>query len=110
MTKAWHNRRGFLICLLILVLFRTATSQEKDFHAYPENVAKYLKRIYDQKQQPLAFREDYTGGFAKWQQDARAALQEKIGLPRIIASVGEHQPVVQLDAAEDHGEYWRQKV
>lgn len=75
----------------------TALGQERDFHAYPENVAKYLKRIYDQKQQPLAFREDYIGGFAKWQQDSRAALRQRIGLPRTAASVGHHQPVVELD-------------
>lgn len=109
MTNAWRNSRllttSFLTGLVVVVYCSTAPGQDKDFNAYPENVAKYLKRIYDQKQQPLAFQEDYTGGFDKWQQDAREALREKIGLPRIIASVGDHQPVVQLDDAEDHGEY-----
>ena len=112
MTEARHINRlykyGWLTCLVIAFATGTAPSQEKDFNAYPENVAKYLKRIYDQKQQPLAFREDYTGGFAKWQEDAREALQEKIGLPKIVASVGDHQPVVTLDDPEDLGQYLRQ--
>jgi hypothetical protein len=113
LTKVWHNRRrfsiGVLSCLLVVVLCDIAPSQERDFNAYPENVTKYLKRIYDQQQQPLAYREDYTGGFSKWQEDARKALRQKIGLPKIAASVGDHQPVVELDDPQDLGDYLRQR-
>ena len=95
-------------CLVTACDCRIASSQEKDFDAYPDSVAKYLKRIYDQNQQPLAFREDYPGGLSKWQQAAREALRQKIGLSKIAASVGNHQPVVQLGDQEDLGQYVRQ--
>jgi hypothetical protein len=112
MTKTRRINRlstALLTCLAIVVYCGTAPAQEKDFNAYSENVAKYLKRIYDQKQQPMAYREDYAGGFRKWQQDASEALRQKIGLQKIAASVGDHKPVVKLDDAEDLGQYWRQK-
>lgn len=113
MTKVFHNGRllpsELLVCLLIVVVCPIATGQDKDFNAYPENVAAYLKRIYGDKQQPLAYRKDYAGGFRQWRMDAREALQQKIGLPRIAASVRDHQPVVKLEDPEDLGEYWRQK-
>jgi dienelactone hydrolase len=113
MTEASHINRlyktGLLTCLVLAFATGTAPSQEKDFDAYPDNVANYLKRIYDQKQQTLAYREDNGGGFDKWQQDARESLRQKIGLPKIAASVGEHQPVVTLDDPEDLGQYWRQR-
>lgn len=113
MNTASHNRRPYptrlLICLLTLAFCRTVTAQEKDFDAYPDNVASYLKRIYGENHQPLAYREDYAGGFSQWQQDAREALCQKIGLPKIAASVGNHTPAVKLDGPEDLGEYWRQK-
>ena len=108
MTEARHTNRlrktGLLTCLAIAVASGTALSQEKDFDAYPEQVANYLKRIYDQKQQTLAYREDYRGGFDKWQQNARESLRQKVGLPKIVASVADHQPIVTLDDAEDLGE------
>jgi dienelactone hydrolase len=100
---------ALLTCLVIVVYCGTAPGQEKDFNAYSENVSKYLKRIYDKRQQPMAYREDYAGGFRKWQQDASEALRQKIGLQKIAASVGDHKPVVKLDDAEDLGQYWRQK-
>ena len=113
MTEARHINRlrktGLLTCLAIAVASSTALSQEKDFDAYPEQVTNYLKRIYDQKQQTLAYREDYRGGFDKWQQNARESLRQKVGLPQIVASVADHRPIVTLDDAEDLGEYWRQK-
>lgn len=103
---------SFVIGLLAwsaISLERPALSQEKDFHAYPEHVASYLKRIYIQDQQPLAFREEFPGGFDAWQREARSELIRKIGLERIAASVGDHQPVVELDEPEDLGEYLRQR-
>lgn len=112
-TQIYHTTSRTLlaaiVCSMVMLCSRTAASQEKDFNAYSDNVASYLKRIYDQKRQPLAYREDYAGGFRQWQEDARETLRQKIGLPRIAASVGDHQPVVKLDNPEDLGEYWRQK-
>ena len=41
--------------------------------------------------------------------DARSALHLKIGLDSIAASVGDHEPVVELDKPVDFGEYTRQR-
>jgi dienelactone hydrolase len=98
-----------LACVMTVLYCCTVLGQEKDFNAYSDNVAKYLKRVYHEKQQSLAYRDDYPGGFTKWQQDARQSLQQKIGLPKIAASVGDHQPVVTLDDAVDLGQYFRQR-
>ena len=76
---------------------------------YPERVAKYLERIYDEHARRLAFRVDYPGGYERWQQDARQALHGQIGLPKIAESVGGHRPTVDLSEPEDLGEYTRQK-
>jgi hypothetical protein len=112
MTNSGHLNRMLTACLLvsvILISIRSVQGQEKDFHAYPEHVASYLKRIYSQDRQPLAFREEFPGGFDAWQREARSELIRKIGLERIAASVGDHQPVVELDEPEDLGDYLRQR-
>jgi len=83
--------------------------QARDFNAYPEHVARYLGRLYDADAQPLVFREDFPGGFERWQTDARAALRTMLGLETIAASVGDHQPVVQLGEPDDLGQYTRQR-
>jgi dienelactone hydrolase len=82
--------------------------QERDFSAYPADVAAYLKRVYAQDRRPLAYRDDYPGGFKQWQQDARAALRDKLGLERIAASVGDHPAVVELGKPEEFDGYTRQ--
>jgi dienelactone hydrolase len=108
-TPITSRSHVLLALLFIATLFASvAKSQEKDFNAYPDNVAKYLKRVYDEGQQLLAYRDDYPGGFGKWQRDAREELRKKIGLPKIAASVGDHRPVVELGEPEDLGEYVRQ--
>ncbi|MFB3826091.1 MAG: dienelactone hydrolase family protein [Bryobacteraceae bacterium] len=76
---------------------------------YPEHAARYLKRLYAPAGQRLAFREDYPGGFRNWQREARAGLRLKLGLEKIAASVGNHQPAVELGEAADMGEYTRQR-
>ena len=82
--------------------------QERDFSAYPEHVIKYLGRLYDERAQPLVFRQDSPGGFERWQKEARVALQSKLGLEKIAASVGDHAPVVELGQLEDLDGYTRQ--
>ena len=57
----------------VAVLGNLTLGQEKDFNAYPNDVAKYLRRLYGEDIRPLAFRDDYPSGFEKWQSDARAA-------------------------------------
>ncbi len=102
-------RIGFVVASLLISWVPLAGAQEKNFDAYPDHVASYLKRIYDESRQGYAFRQDYPGGFEKWQQDARAVLVRKLGLDRIASTVSEHVPVVELEAAEDLGDYSRQR-
>ena len=70
---------SFATSLVWMLVGTAVLGQEKDFNAYPEPVAEHLKRLYGQNEQCLAFREDYPGGFEKWQHDARAALRVKLG-------------------------------
>ncbi len=99
----------FLTFFTLLLMTPFAGAQEKDFDAYPDHVVKYLKRIYDESRQEFAFRQDYPGGFDKWQRDARAELIRTLGLDKIAASAGDHVPVVNLGPSEDLGDYSRQR-
>ncbi len=83
--------------------------QETAVDAYPPNVAAYLQRIYAKDVRQLAYGEDYVGGFDRWQQDARKALRVRLGLEKIVASVGDHRPTVHLGEPEDLGKYIRRK-
>ena len=76
---------------------------------YPQAVERYLARLYDVREQRLAFRADYPGGFVRWQKDARVALCERVGLAKIAASVRDHKPAVELGDTEDLGEFTRQR-
>jgi len=98
-----------IVCWAFATLSTPVSGQEKDFSAYPDHVAKYLGRLYDEDAQPLAFHQDFPGGFDRWQKDARTALRSKLGLEKIAASVGDHKPVVQLGEPEDLGAYTRQR-
>ena len=84
-------------------------AEERDFNDYPENVVKYLGRIYAEEERQYAFREDYPGGISEWRTGARAELVRLLGLETIAASVGEHRPTVELDEAQDLGDYSRRK-
>lgn len=97
-----------LICSTMFGFGRSSFGQEKDFNAYPDHVVKYLQRIYDEKHQSLAFHARTRDEFEKWQQEARTALGEKLGLETIASSVGKHQPIVKLEESEDLGQYLRQ--
>lgn len=104
-----HVLLSAVTCLACMAFGNAAVGQEKDFNAYADHVAAYLKRLYDQSERQLAFREDYPGGLQKWQDDARAALRLKIGMDKIAASVGDHRPTVELGEPVDLGEYTRQR-
>lgn len=102
---------GFCLCICVAAVFPSAEAraQEKDFNDYPEHVTKYLARLFDVKNRQYRFREDYPGGIDQWRSDARGVLQRLVGLEKIAASVGEHEPRVALEAAEDLGDYTRQR-
>jgi dienelactone hydrolase len=87
----------------------SSAAERKSPDAYPPEVVGYLKRLYEPARQRLAFREDYPGGFRAWQREARAQLRLRLGMEKIAASVGRHQPVVRLGERADMGEYTRQK-
>ena len=103
-----------LVAFTIVVLgqaFRCnpADAQDTEGSAYPENGARYLDRIYNEDQQELAFRVDYPGEFERWQETARTVLSDRMGLGKIAATVGEHQPTVELGEPEDLDQFTRQK-
>jgi dienelactone hydrolase len=87
-----------------------AIAQDVGALEYPDPAARYLKRLYDEKTQRFAFRDDYPGGFANWRNDARAELALRLGLERIAASAGSHRPVVELGEPIDMGDYTRQQA
>jgi len=113
MTVLPLGRRTWLgfVCLYALGLLAPAAgyAQQRDFNDYPEPVAKYLERIFDESKRAHAFREDDARGFQAWQAEARPVLCRMIGLEKIAASVGGHKPRVELLEAEDLGDFTRQR-
>ncbi len=100
-----------IVCLLIGALPPASLSaaEQKNFNDYPENVVKYLGRIYAEENRQFAFREDYPGGVDRWRTDARTELVRLLGLNTIASSVGNHRPTVELEEAQDLGDYTRRK-
>jgi fermentation-respiration switch protein FrsA (DUF1100 family) len=112
-----HVTRGILILLAGLILAEPVAGQdeaEKAFVEFPDATAGYLKRLHakdllNSGVGELAFREDYPGGFAAWQRDARKKLVDLLGLPRIEQAAGDHKPVVQLGERVQEDGYHRQR-
>jgi len=97
------------LCLSGILPGGHAVAQEEGFNDYPEHVAKYLQRIYDEGLREHAFRADYPGGFDGWQSDARPVLCRLLGLDKIAASAAGHKPRVELGEPEDLGDYTRRR-
>lgn len=110
-AKPYTLSPWLIVCLLIGASFPAPLlgAEERDFNDYPENVIKYLGRIYAEEHRQYAFRDDYPGGIAQWRTDARDELARLLGLDTIVASVGNHRPTVKLDQAQDLGDYTRRK-
>jgi dienelactone hydrolase len=68
------------------------------------SIGRYLKAIYDPKNQQYAFNTEYPGGFRRWQTNARHALIELIGLDNIIEHTKTHQPTIKLQNHDDKGQ------
>jgi dienelactone hydrolase len=62
--------------------------------AEPNSVEKFLGGIYSESQQKFSFRDDYPGGFSKWQADARPILRNLLGLDAIAKHAAEHTPKI----------------
>lgn len=80
-----------------------------DAPEHPEQVTKYLQRLYDESHRMYAFRDDYPGGFERWQRDARIQLRRLIGLEKIESQLGDHKPQVLLEEARNVDSYLRRK-
>ena len=111
------NRFLYLLVLLFGILpccpLRAEPPAEKPFVQYDEKPARYLKRLHrkgtaESAAARFSFREDYPGGFAAWQKDAREKLGELLGLEQIKADIKTHQPSVQLGKAIQEDGYRRQ--
>jgi dienelactone hydrolase len=76
---------------------------------YPPETVRYLQGLYDEAEQQYTFRSDYTGGFEKWQTDARRELKALIGLNRIAAYNGDHKSKIELMEKTDRGTHTLQK-
>ncbi len=98
-----------LFCILVAVLAQnTHAAERRDFNAYPPDVVKHLARVNSVGQRHYAYREDYPGGQAQWQTEARAELVRLLGLEKIAAQDKGFTPRAELGAAEDLGEFTRQ--
>ncbi len=86
-----------------------ATRKKSDAPKLSEDVVRHLQNLYSERHRTYTFRNDYPGGFRKWQADARPVLRRLIGLDRIGALAGEHAPTVKLDPPKDLGRCTRQR-
>ena len=74
---------------------------------HPDDVLEYLTRLHGEDRRRFACRADSPEGVAEWQERARPALRQLIGLDRIREDAGGHESVVELGEAEDLGDYTR---
>ncbi len=88
---------------------KKASNKKPEPRTLPQPVVRYLRRLYDEDRRTYAFRDDYPGGFAEWQRNARPVLRRLIGLDKIAAPAEGHMPKVELEEAERCGEYTRQR-
>ena len=107
------NRRDFLHTTTLAATAAAASSLRAETPAprqHPEEVAAHLQRLYAAKHRRFAWRDDYPGGFAKWEKEWRPELRKLIGLDRIGALSGLHIPIVSLhEPVEDLGDVTRQR-
>jgi hypothetical protein len=94
---------------LLLCLMASMGEAENPFDQYPENVERYLARLYQEDQRQFAFREDYPGGFTSWKKEARQELIQLIGLDKIRSDNRNHNVSVDVGKLEDLGKYTRQQ-
>lgn len=112
-----QNRRSFLSASLFGIvgaplssLFVSSLVAADDKPKLSADVSRYLNRIYAEGKRSFRFRDDYQGGFPRWQAEARAKLEELLGLPKIASSVGQFQPMVTWGESRERGNHTLQKV
>lgn len=105
------HRRSFLkhaASALIVGSIPSASLLAQTFK-HPEQVRRFLERLYDESHRKHTFRAHYPGGFERWQREAREELQRLVGLEKIKAQVGDHILQVRLAETKDVGGYTRRK-
>ena len=98
MKKAKKNPYTLIVFLLLSQL--PGLCQDKPFVTYPDNISTYLKRIQkgDQKYKYSKNKNHYD-----WQNEARTALIELIGLKAMSIKLKDHKPSVKLGKKEEVG-------
>lgn len=105
----------FILPLTIVLLVASSSAEEpRPFAEFAGAADSYLKRIHAKDVHspvaPLAFRDDYPGGFKAWQQDARKKLTELLGLDRVKRENAKHKPFVRFsDEPVQEDGYTRQR-
>ena len=96
MKKATKN--PYILIAFLLLSSVTAPAQDKPFVSYPENISNYLKRIQkgDQK-----YKYTKDKNFKDWQNEARTALIELIGLKKMSIKLKDHAPSIQIGTKEE---------
>ena len=105
------TRRNFLAATAIAPFSSSLgrAQEPQPTPGYPENVSSYLSRLYSEHRRQFSFQGDDPGRFAQWQQDARPALRELIGLKNIASQVGKHDQIVHVDDETNADGYTRRK-
>ncbi len=71
----------------------------QDNPSLPDDVLRYLGRLYSEDCRRHACRAETPDGIERWQSEARPALRRLIGLPAIRESAGDHEPSVEFEGA-----------
>ncbi|MFO7957384.1 MAG: acetylxylan esterase [Candidatus Brocadiia bacterium] len=82
----------------------------EDTPALPDDVLRYLNRIYGPDQRRYACRATNRAEFEKWELEARPALRRLIGLAAIRDSVGDHEPSVEFEETIEEDGYTLHKA
>ena len=69
-------------------------------HRHSDEVLAHLDRLYDPALRRFACSAESPEEVAAWQDEARPALRELIGLTRMESELAGHSPTVELDGAE----------
>ncbi len=108
------RRPSIVQCILVIAAcaLPIADLPAQELPKQPADVERFLKGIYAEENQQYTFRADYPGGFQRWQSDARPVLRRLVGLDKIAEQVGGHKPIVELNSAEDKGDYtiWKGQI
>ncbi len=76
-------------------------------HSHDEQTLEHLGRLYAPERREFAFDGGGPDDVRGWQERARPALRRLLGLERMERELAGHEPRVELDRAQDAGEFSR---